>query len=112
MPLLAVVDMVDKNHTVVFDSGGSYAVNKATGRVAQFTRKAKSWEIDFELEAPETANRVACDYLATLQQQESKKTQPQVQLSIVKPDGGLQPLVGGESSSQPGFHAAGWFLQP
>jgi len=112
MPLLAVVDMVDKNHTVVFDSGGSYAVHKTTGRVTNFTRKPKSWETGFELEAPEMANRVACDFLAALRQEESKKSQPQVQASIVKLGGELQPLVGGEPPQQQGFHAAGWFLQP
>jgi hypothetical protein len=58
-PLLAVAGMVDKSHTVVFDSAGSYAVNKKTGQRISFKRHPGGWNMDMTLEAPDGAN-IAC----------------------------------------------------
>ena len=56
-PLMAGCEMVDAGHILVFDSGGSYAVNKKTGRVTQFKRKPKGWELTLDIAAPDQANK-------------------------------------------------------
>ena len=42
---MAVCDMVDHNHAVLFDSGGSYAIHKKTGRKTTFTRNGRGWDL-------------------------------------------------------------------
>ena len=67
-PLLAVCDMVDNGHTVVFDKEGSFAVNKATGQRLSFSRQGKKFLASFDLEAPEKANRVRSQILAEMRE--------------------------------------------
>ena len=79
-PLLVVCDMVDNNHTVVFDKDGSFAVNKLTGQRLSFSRQGKKFLASFDLEAPEKANRVRAQVLAemreTKRQEEAAKQGP------------------------------------
>ena len=65
-PLMAVTGMVDKGHTVVFDSEGSLALNKKTGRKIPFSRHAGGWDLKLDLEPPETANETTKHMLAEL----------------------------------------------
>ena len=79
-PLMAVCDMVDHGHTVVFDKDGSFAVNKLTGQRLNFSRQGKKFLASFDLEAPEKANRVRAQILAELRetkrQEEAAKQAP------------------------------------
>ena len=63
---MAVTGMVDQGHTVVFDSSGSYALNKKTGRIIPFNRHAGGWNIEMELEPPARANDITLRQLAEL----------------------------------------------
>ena len=78
--LLAVCDMVDNSHTVVFDKEGSFAENEITGQRLSFSRKGKRVLATFDLEAPEKANRVRSQVLAemreTKRQEEAAKQVP------------------------------------
>ena len=80
-PLMAVCDMVDHNHAVLFDSGGSYAIHKKTGRKTTFTRNGRGWDLKLVLEAPEKANEVMAGVLAELRE-ELAKTNHVVELNI------------------------------
>ena len=66
-PLVSVTGMVDQSHTVIFDSEGSYALNKRTGRKVPFSRHAGGWNLEVELESPEKANEVTHQMLADMQ---------------------------------------------
>ena len=48
--MIAVSDLVDIGHRVVFDDDGSYAVRKKTGQKMQFGRVRGVFEIDFALQ--------------------------------------------------------------
>ena len=65
-PLMAVTGMVDQGHAVVFDSAGSYALNKKTGRKIPFARHAGGWNMEMELEPPARANDLTKQQLAEL----------------------------------------------
>ena len=80
-PLLAVCDMVDRDHAVLFDSSGSYAVNKTTGRKTQFARVGRGWDLKLMLEAPEKANKVMAEVIAALEEKVEAKA-PGVQLML------------------------------
>ena len=67
-PLLAVCDLVDRGHSVVFDSTGSYATNKLTGVKTQFDRVGKDWLLRLTLEAPQKANEVMAQVMAELRE--------------------------------------------
>ena len=74
-PLMSVSDMVDHGHMVVFDSDGSFAVKKDSGRKTHFERTGKKWQVNLQLEAPEKANQVVAQIMAEMretQRQESK----------------------------------------
>ena len=47
--LLAMADLVDTGHRVIFDSDGSYAVHKQTKKRLNFTRRRNVFEADFEV---------------------------------------------------------------
>ena len=83
-PLMAVGDMVDKGHAVLFDAGGSYAMNKKTGVKTPFVRKGKGWEVAFDLEAPETANEVSRRIIAEMTEAKAAQSQPTIELNILK----------------------------
>ena len=72
---MAVCDMVDAGHTIVFDSEGSYAVNKRDGTKWWFARVGKGWELSLDLEAPERANQEMSRIMAEMR--EVRKTEPQ-----------------------------------
>ena len=74
-PLMAVCDMVDHNHSVLFDSSGSYAINKKTGRKTTFTRTARGWDLRLVLEAPAKANEVMAGVLAELREKSASSEQ-------------------------------------
>ena len=90
-PLMAVCDMVDANHCVVFDSSGSFAFNKQTNEKIEFERKGKKWNLTVNLEAPKEANRVATQILAELKESKKQNDEPtvadQVLASVVGPLG-------------------------
>ena len=64
--LMAVCDLVDHGHRVVFDQHEAFAQHRTTGRRSEFTRVGKSWEYKVQLEAPAQANRVATQLLAEM----------------------------------------------
>ena len=64
--LMAVVDMVDRGHVVVFDSSRSFVHNKETGIETEFVRREGGWDMTLDLEAPEIANIVNKEYLAQI----------------------------------------------
>ena len=51
--LLAITDLVDNNHTVIFDSGRSFAVHKKSGMETEFSRSDGGWNLTLDLEAPD-----------------------------------------------------------
>ena len=81
-PLLAVVDLVDKGHAVLFDETGSFAVHKRTGRKLQFHRRGQGWDFDTELEAPANANKTMTQVLAEVREIKAKKGKPAVELAV------------------------------
>ena len=81
-PLLAVCDLVDNNHAVLFDSSGSYAINKKTGAKTRFARSGRGWDLKLTLEAPEKANEVMKEVLAELQEARARDSQPSVELRV------------------------------
>jgi hypothetical protein len=81
-PLLAVCDLVDHQHAVLFDSGGSYAINKRTGVKSPFTRNGKDWELKLTLEAPDTANAVTAGIMAQLAEVKARAEHPAVELVL------------------------------
>lgn len=98
-PLMSVSAMVDKGHTVIFDSAGSYAVNKKTGRTTKFTRSAGSWHVSFDLEAPDVANKVMAAHLAELSAERSVQQQQQEAIFEVSVNRRLEHGSGSSSSS-------------
>ena len=74
-PLMSVADLVDANKTVVFDSAGAFAVDKTTGLRQEFQRKGKGWNVTFDLQAPDDANRSMSE-LQDLKKAESQKRAP------------------------------------
>ena len=74
--------MVDHGHAVLFDSSGSYAINKASGKKTAFVRKGKGWDLTLQLEAPERANAVMHQVVAELREEKARKEQPGIELSI------------------------------
>ena len=76
-PLLAVCDLVDTGHAVLFDGGASYAVNKATGRKTPFVRNGRGWDLTVELEAPNTANKVMAQLIAEMREAQRKEQEPE-----------------------------------
>jgi hypothetical protein len=93
-PLLAVCQMVDANHTVLFDSSGSYAINKRTGLKTPFTRKNGDWHLKLNLEAPKTANKVMGQVLAEMRELKEKSAapvEPEVTLHFASGIGGRAP---------------------
>jgi hypothetical protein len=93
--LLAVCEMVDAKHTVLFDSSGSYAVNKVTGVKTPFLRKGNDWHLKLTLEAPDKANKVMSQILAEMR--ELRKVQIE---AAVEPEVTLQS-AGGIGSRAP-----------
>ena len=81
-PLLAVCDMVDHGHAVLFDSGGSYAFNKKTGARIPFLRRGKEWEMKLTLEALEKANQVMAGLLAEMKEARAKTEEPEITLHV------------------------------
>ena len=79
---MAVVEMVDNGHAVLFDSGGSYAFDKKTGHKLHFRREGRGWDLDLELEAPATANRIAKEMLA--QVTDNKNGESEAEIDLVK----------------------------
>ena len=51
-PLVAVCDLVDNGHTVVFSTKASFAKCTKSGVVTPFVRRKKVFEIDCEVQAP------------------------------------------------------------
>jgi hypothetical protein len=95
-PLLAVCDMVDKGHAVLFDAGGSYAVNKKTGLKTLFHRNGKEWELKLQLEAPEQANTIYAGLMAELAETTARNSQPEVSLQI---GAGVEPAILGRGDN-------------
>ena len=91
-PLMAVCDLVDHHHAVLFDSGGSFAMNKKTGVKTAFVRSGKEFHLKLLLEAPEKANSVMAGILAELAEVKAKEEQPQVELTLAG-GGGLQSVA-------------------
>ena len=85
-PLIAVSDMVDHNHAVFFDSSGSYALNKRTGRKTPFERKGRGWDLKLVLEAPTKANSVMAGMLAELRGEQEKEQPPLIELNVRCPE--------------------------
>ena len=54
---------MDTGHAVLFDPGGSYAINETTKKITPFDRQGKGWDLTLELEAPEVANKVRNDWV-------------------------------------------------
>ena len=67
-PLMSVADMVDQGHMVVFDSDGSFAVKKDSGRKTRFDRSGKKWQLHVQLEAPEKANQKVSQIMAEMRE--------------------------------------------
>jgi len=84
--LLAVCDMVDNGHAVLFDSSGSFALKKATGQKTNFQRVGKGWNLTLELEAPAKANRVMGQMLAELRELKAANEGPSVELNVLNGD--------------------------
>ena len=93
--LLAVCEMVDMRHTVLFDSSGSYAVNKVTGVKTPFVRKGNDWHLKVTLEAPDKANKVMEQILAEMRElkkvQVESAVEPEVTLHFASGFGGRAP---------------------
>ena len=79
-PLMAVCDMVDCDHAVLFDSGGSYAMHKKTGKITPFVRKGKGWDLTLEIDAPEHANEVMKQVISELKEIRQDAWQPEIRL--------------------------------
>ena len=79
-PLLAVVDMVDNDHAVLFDKDASYALNKKTGLKTYFTRVARGWDLTLDLEAPDKANKVAANLMAEMRETRHSSMEPEIDL--------------------------------
>ena len=84
--------MVDKNHAVLFDYGGSYALNKKTGKMTPFERKARGWDLKLQLDAPNHANQVMKQMLAELKEFKVQEFSPAIRFTTVGDgeDGGLR----------------------
>ena len=67
--LIAVCDLVDNDHKVVFDKHEAYAEHKATGRKSHFQRQGRGWDFTVELEAPNHANEVMSRILAEVSEE-------------------------------------------
>ena len=67
-PLMSVADMIDHGHMVVFDSEGSFAVNKDSGRKTHFERTGKKWQVNLQIEAPEKANKKMTQIMAEMRE--------------------------------------------
>ena len=67
-PLMSVPDIVDQGHMVVFDSEGSFAVNKDSGRKTHFERTGKKWQVNLQIEAPEKANKKITQIMAKMRE--------------------------------------------
>jgi hypothetical protein len=80
-PLLAVCDLVDRGHSVLFDSTGSYAMNKRTGEKTPFARVGKDWILRLTLEAPQKANIVMAQAMAEMRE---LKTSAAVPVAVVE----------------------------
>ena len=81
-PLLAVCDLVDHGHAVLFDSTGSYALNKKTGIKTAFQRNGKEWDLKMQLEAPDKANEVMGQIIAELRDLKEQAEGPAVILRL------------------------------
>ena len=80
---MAVCRMVDNGHAVLFDSGGSYALNKKTREKTMFVREGRGWDLELDLEAPEKANKVMNEILAEIRDgksQEGSKEEPEIDI--------------------------------
>jgi len=93
--LLAVCDMVDNGHAVLFDSSGSFAIKKATGQKTNFQRVGKGWNVTFDLEAPAKANRVMSQMLAELREIKASQEGPSVELNVLGSEASLTHGGGG-----------------
>ena len=47
--LMSVYDMVQAGNRVVFDSGGSYAIHKTTGKRVNFVERKRVYEVDLNV---------------------------------------------------------------
>jgi hypothetical protein len=96
---MAVVDMVDRGHVVIFDSGRSFAYHKQTGMETDFVRREGGWDLTLELEAPELANKVAKDYLAQVTENKQEKEK---NVNIIVQSGPLTTTSTTTRTSPPG----------
>jgi hypothetical protein len=85
-----VCDLVDHGHAVLFDSTGSYAVNKKTGVKTAFLRQGKDWNLRLTLEAPQKANEVMGQILAEMRELRAQAVEPDVTLQFAS---GLVPSL-------------------
>ena len=81
-PLLCVADLVDNNKTVIFDTTGSFAVDKRTGDKQMFERKGKGWDLTLDLQAPDAANEEFSKLRALAAVEKETVEQPQISILI------------------------------
>ena len=113
-PLLAVADLIDTGHAVLFDSSGSYAMHKKTKSIQPFRREGQGWKVDFDIEAPDKANEVLQQLMEEIK---AIRTPPQQPMQLaVSSEGKIElrqpsPTHAGEDEerSGPGFRLAGLF---
>jgi hypothetical protein len=80
---MAVCQMVDNGHAVLFDSGGSYALDKRTREKTMFARAGRGWDLELDLEAPEKANKVMSEILAEMRDgkgAEAQEKEPEIDI--------------------------------
>ena len=73
---------MDNNKTVIFDTTGSFAVDKRTGDKQMFERKGKGWDLTLDLQAPEVANEEFSKLPALAAVEKETVEQPQISLLI------------------------------
>ena len=110
IPLMSVKDMTRSGQTVVFDETGSFTFNKATGVKTMFEDKTSGWDVVLDIEAPDTANKVAQQVLAQLHALKAEKTaENALQSQVVTPAGACMAIASPQDMG--GSHNMGPFMR-
>ena len=94
---MSVSDMVDHGHMVVFDTEGSFAVKKDSGRKTYFERIGKKRQLNLQLEAPDKANQVVAQVMAEMRETQRQDNQTMAEKVI---DGILKMNRTGKQDSE------------
>ena len=88
---------------MVFDSSGSFVIDKATGEKQPFERKGKGWDLTLELQAPEAANQYFQELKALTKAEQRSTDNPQIQIFIADQSIGVEKQSSDGPFGRPGF---------